>query len=1274
MQARFYGIVKNVIVNTLHIVPKNFSQRVGFITLLLFLCITISASLLMLPAILFPTALSAQSISPRILSSQNLYFERFSYEQGLSESNVTAILQDRDGFVWIGTTNGLNRFDGYKFSVFRHNPADSTTLINNAITTLYEDRAGRLWIGTQNGFSIFDRKKGTFTNFHTEENAQNTLSNNIIRAFVQDSTGTTWIGTKRGLNRFNEASKTFTLFKADKKKTDAKWRGKGPTDNEILALRILPATPHILWIGARTGGINALDLKTMKFAAFPIEDESEQKGDNASIDASNEAVGITNGIAAMTTDAGGNIWIGARSDGSVFRFNPTTRTAKRFRYGTTASEAAETPDVSNGENRAGAVHSVFVDAANRLWVGTRLGLWMLDEARNDWTLYRNSPTDVQSLSDNDVNVIAQDRTGVLWFGTQAGGISKFAPQSASFQVFKYDPSSFVNGLVSGNITALAEKVGGKRGEIWLATPQGLSTILPDGTIRLETGFQAMLKNNLPKSKQSSALYTALTNKPILSLLQSRTGTLWIGTERGLIKADEINGEWVTQTFSSHSNNENMRLSDDIISALVEDKQGNIWAGTQGGGVNVVNPSTNMVSQYLADIENPRSLSDNFVFSMLCDEQGIIWIGTSNGLNRFDAASNDFTVFQRYIGMLKTESTKNTAQAEKRNIVFPDVPILAIHKQNGIFWLGTLGGGLYQFDPVSITTTRFGRDENLPSETIYGIQHDVSGNLWLGTSRGLAMVRFQKRNGTNINLEKKLDVQVYNSADGLHSNTFRQGASLRTLDGQLVFGVGMGLVRFSPDKLLQNKIPPQVGFTKFRVFGNDEISQKGIVPDTIEIDYDSNFEIEYAALDFTNTAKNEYAYYVEGISEGWVYQGVGRTITGTSFAPGKYAFHIKASNSDGIWNEEGSTLTLIVRPPWWRTWWFITIASFFSLAVIIGGYKWRVRSINRQNERLTKLVEQRTYTLREQSRLMEAQATEIQLANGALQEKNVELEKILAESEESRAELQRAYTLLDAENARKTQELEEARTFQVSMLPTRMPDIAGLDIACAMRTATEVGGDYYDYVIAKDGTITLAIGDATGHGVRAGMLVSLVKSSFHALSGESDIGTIVGTISQTIKHMNLQRMFMCLTLIRLRKRFDDVRKQDIFTIEMAGAGMPPILHYVAARNVVEQLRPRGIALGVIHGAEYPTQTFTVEQGDLLLLTSDGLIELFNESQEELGLERLQDYFIQLLQSRPIDSSKNIISGIDVFADEWRGNATQLDDIAQMVIRIGSNKAA
>jgi ligand-binding sensor domain-containing protein/serine phosphatase RsbU (regulator of sigma subunit) len=1254
---------------------RNFLQRVVVITLFFVLCLNAAYLLVFQPAHLF-----AQSSPPPILSKQNLYFERLSYEQGLSESNVTAILQDRSGFLWVGTTNGLNRFDGYKFSIFRHNPADSTSLGNNTITALHEDRTGTLWVGTQNGVSAFDRRRGTFTTFRYVAGTTSTLSSNNIRAIAEDSAGNIWIGTKRGLNRFDALTKTFTYFKADKKKTDASWRGKGPTDNDIVALRILPATPHILWIGARTGGMNALDLRTLKFAAFPIDDESAQESEN-------ESSSATNGIATMTSDNDGNIWVGTRTDGVVFQFSTATRTGTRFTF------KSERTDVSPEQSaididqttRTSPVHALYVDAAKNLWVGTRLGLWRYDAREQRWASYTNSPTDPNSISDNDINTIFQDRTGVLWFGTQAGGLSKFVPQSASFQVFKYDPTSWNNGLSGGNVTALAENYSAERGEIWVATSKGLSTMLPDGTLRLETGFNALLQN-----KSSAPLQTALANKPILALLQTRKGTLWIGTERGLVQAERSKtGAWTIKVLSSRSESSSA-LSDDIVSVLLEDKQGNIWAGTQGGGVNRINPNTNEVTQFFADSETPRTLGDNFVFSMLCDARGTIWVGTSNGLARFDAENQDFTVFQRRIEKSDKMGTSNGALRSEDVIalpLFPDVPILSIHEHLGVLWLGTLGGGLYRFDPQSRITTRFGRDENLPSETVYGILNDSKNNLWLTTPRGLVMVRLSGQtftqnttpSNTPSNTSNALNVRVYNASDGLHSNTFHQGAALRTSGGMMVFGVGMGVMRFVPERLQANATPPQLGFVRFKVFGEREIAETLSVGDTLTIEYNDNFEIEYTALDFTNIPKNEYAYKIEGPSmeNVWRYQGGGRTVTGMNFDAGTYTFHIKGANSDGVWNEEGARLTLIVRPPWWETWWFRTIAAFVSIGAVVGGYKFRVRSINRQNERLTKLVEERTSTLQEQSRQMEAQATEIQLSNVALQEKNMQLGKILHESEEARTELQRAYTLLDAENARKTQELEEARTFQVLMLPKFTPQVTGLDVAFEMRTATEVGGDYYDYVLEEDGTLTLAIGDATGHGVRAGMLVSLVKSSFHALAGEADLGTIVSAISQTIKQMNLQRMFMCLTLVRIRKRFVETQStttptNTVFSVEFAGAGMPPMLHYSAQEGRISELRPHGIALGIMNNAQYPTEAITLERGDVLLISSDGLMELFNAENEELGMTRLHEIFLQELLGKPqgtsLVSANGIITGLYAAADAWRGEVAAADDIALVAVRV------
>jgi ligand-binding sensor domain-containing protein/serine phosphatase RsbU (regulator of sigma subunit) len=1137
-------------------------------------------------------------------AAQNLLFEHFSYEQGLSESNVTAILQDRYGFLWVGTSNGLNRYDGYKMTTFRNDPNDSSSLSSNVITALYEDESGALWVGTQDGLNRLDHTTGRFSAYKNTPDNTNSLSNNFIRALAEVPRGVLWVATKRGLNRFDMERNEWKFYKADKK-----GRGKGPSDNDITAMLVEPSNRAHLWLAARGGGLNLLHISKGIFKVFKPEEFEEYDEMNI-------------GVSAMTFDAANTLWLATR-DNSLWRFFPEEKRFSRVpdilpseqafsQYLTTITPQRAIPTIT--------VQSLAIDKQGTLWAGAREGLFSRPTTNDDvaWEAHKNNPNDAQSLSDNNVTVMLQDHAGVMWFGTQEGGLNKFVPQTAAFRNVKYSPDT--KALPNPLVNAIARKASG---EEWFGTQNGA----------------VIYQNGLPKRVVANGYV-------VTAILHDKQGNTWLGTESGVLEFDAGGLPKRLQGGLQEMNG----LSDNIITALAEDKAGNIWIGTQGDGVSLFNPRSGILRRFFSDADDTTSLSENFVFSITVSRTGTVWIGTNSGLNRFDAAKEQF----RRI----TRTTKSG---------FPDVPILALYEDaEGALWLGTLGGGLFRYNPASEAVQRFSKKDKLPSETIFGILSDNAGKIWLSTSRGLAALRLNKNAGGGTIQA----VRSYGASDGLQSSTFRKGAYFRAADGMMMFGLGTGFVRFHPDSLHDNRLAPPIAVTRFQLFNDDGINDNLLLQQQtqFEINYNDNFELEYAALDFTNPERNQYAHRMEGFTKDWLYTDQGRKITGTNLDPGTYTLYIKAANSDGIWSETPLELTIVVRPPWWGTWWFRLIFVAVGIGCIVLAYRLRVRSMVMMNSRLQTLVEARTKEISEQASLLEEQASEIQMANGALQEKNVELERVLHVSEMARQELEHAYKLLDSENTRKTQELSEARAFQLSMLPRNVPQIQGLDVAFALRTATEVGGDYYDYVQTAEGALTLAIGDATGHGVRAGMLVSLVKSSFHALVHDYPLSETVAMISQTIKQMRLQRMFMCFSVLHFRRLAEEQSSKSAWALDVAGAGMPPMMIYRAATGTMEFFRTQGIVLGAMENASYPASTLHLAHGDRLLIMSDGIIELFNSAGEELGTERVKSCFQRHCTGTESLSADELLGELHRLIDAWLDGEAPNDDIALVVVRV------
>jgi len=1143
-------------------------------------------------------------------SSSLMMVERLGRLQGLSETTVAAILQDQQGFLWIGTPNGLNRYDGYGFTVFRQDSQDSSSLASNNIKALHEDRSGTLWVGTVNGLHRYNRSFGTFTRFQHEPTNKNSLSSNDISSITSDADGTLWIGTRRGVNRFTPNTGAFKLLKSHKKKSG------GLSDNDITVVYAAPAniTPEplrsLLWIGTRNAGLNMLNTKTGEITVF-------RSNDAPSAATMTRSSGLAeNTVLSITSDAQGTIWVGTRGGLNVLRYQDSTWQIEHY----------STPELADN-----AVRSLIVTKHSRLLVGTRNGLTIGNTEGADWSVVRNRPDNPRSLSDNDISALYEDRSGVVWIGTAGNGLNKYVPQTASFRSYQFTTAeTFEAERTAGYVAALYQHR--RDSLLWVGTNGGAVALQAP----LERGVWASVLDKT-QGGLSDNLVTAFAED------RFNTDIVWIATQNGLNHYSRSRKK-VVHVYH-HNANDPQSLSDDGINCLHQDRAGKLWIGTSGGGLNLFDSKTGTFRVFRSDTMDSSSLADNFVFATLEDRAGNLWVATSGGLSKYVPQSGTFVHYRhddRNPHSLSENSTLSLCEDRDGNI-----------------WVGTYGGGVAILNPATGVFTHITEREGLPNNVVYGILQDRAGRIWISTGRGLARVEYAAVTAQRPQQRpQQFSLRVYDASDGLLGDEFRKGAFHYGTDGVLYFGVANGFIAFHPDSLRDNLHKPSVVITTFRKFNqpvalDSVISEKSLL---VLEHTDNSFSFEVAALDFTAPAKNQYAYRLEGFDDRWVMLSSERVIRFTNLDPGDYTLHIKASNNNGVWNDEGVHLRIIIRPPWSQTLWFKVLVGVGMVVTVFGGYKWRVRSIQLRAKQLEHIVALRTEEITD---------------------KTVELEQLLNETQRARNEVQHAYELLAQEHARKSSELEEARLLQLSMLPKKTPSLEHVELAFSMQTATEVGGDYYDYSIAQDGTLTIAIGDATGHGVRAGMLVSIVKSNFHALADTTSVATIVRHIARNIKRMNLQRMFMCLTVLRYTRlplsaahngseALPDTSSASHHLrgrLELAGAGMPPALLYRAHTGTVEHVAVRGIVPGAVADFEYQPVHITMNAGDTLLLMSDGLVELFNAQNETLGEERV----VECLRNVGHDTAQEIIHHINALAASWLGNEAQNDDIALVVLK-------
>jgi PAS domain S-box-containing protein len=428
---------------------------------------------------------------------------------------------------------------------------------------------------------------------------------------------------------------------------------------------------------------------------------------------------------------------------------------------------------------------------------------------------------------------------------------------------------------------------------------------------------------------------SLSNEYVFAICEDRSGSFWVGTwGGGLNKMDRSSG-----TFKHYlpSPGTPGSLSHDVVRVIYEDREGCIWIGTEGGGLNRFDRQREWFTHFKVIPGDPGSLSNNYISSITEDTKGRLWIGTNEGLNRYDRQGRSFVRYMANPGNPGSLSVSSIA---------------SIHASaSGIMWIGTFGGGLNRYDPRSRRFTAYRKKDGLPNDVIYGILEDDEGNLWLSTNNGLS--RFNPRRNTYHN---------YYEQDGLQSNEFNQGSYYKCRSGEMIFGGINGFNLFDPFNIMRNPHVPPILVTDFQVFnqsipiGADSLLKKSIT-ETTEIRLSHRhyvFSFQFVALDYFYPRANLYAYMMEGLDRDWNYVGTRRFATYTTLPPGNYTFRVKGSNNDGVWNDRGTAIRVIITPPYWQTWWFRGAVVFFLVLCVIVFIRVRTHNIRKRNIQLQEM--------------------------------------------------------------------------------------------------------------------------------------------------------------------------------------------------------------------------------------------------------------------------------------------------------------------------------
>ncbi|MCB9263792.1 MAG: response regulator, partial [Lewinellaceae bacterium] len=803
------------------------------------------------------------------LYAQPVRFDQLNVEHGLSQNTVNCIIKDSRGYLWIGTNDGLNRYDGYQFAVFRHLKQDSSSLSDNKVYALLEDRAGRLWVGTKNGLNRYDRNKGCFMRFGGLHGRPAGLKDHFIRSIYEDESGRIWVGTlKGGLSLWQPDEKKFASISPPP--------GQGlPAFEDVSS--ILECRNGEFWVATDAPGLYRLNRNNFAWEFFPFK-SSEEAG----------------------------------------------KTAKKL----------------------------FEDQMGNLWVATQgNGAFRLDQGRRRLSHFTAAPG---SLPHSIVKDITEDEAGRIWLATDGGGITIYNPQKEEFSYIKYHPGS-AHSLASNSVYTFFKD---QEGILWVGTFDGGICVHNRNNKKFHHTGMGPEKEN------------GLSHRSVLCFLEDHEQGVWVGTDGGGLNYFNPRKQTVEYCLQKEENG----LSSNVVAALYEDRRHRIWIGTYTGGLQRLEKGRGITATYKHIPEDPHSICNNNVWALLEDGAGRFWVGTLGGLELFNPESGHFThirtqglasddpYLERVTELYESREGRiwvggkgvryfdpvsgalKFLEGEAGQAIRPFDSRAFFEDSHHNIWIGTEGGGLFLLGADGRQFRNYTVSDGLPSNTVHTVFEDNKGFLWMSTNEGLSRADPAKLLVANIGGGKN-HFRNYCKKDGLQSNQFSYSAGLKAHSGELYFGGINGFNHFLPEEIKDNPYKPAIEITGLKVFdqyvtaGEEGSPLERPISELSELTLNHQqsqvFSLEFTALNFTSSEKNQYAYKLEGFMDEWSYIGTRRTATFTNLNPGTYTFLVKAANNDGVWNEEGKALKLKILPPFWKTNWAYAAYIVFSLLMLLG---------------------------------------------------------------------------------------------------------------------------------------------------------------------------------------------------------------------------------------------------------------------------------------------------------------------------------------------------
>jgi signal transduction histidine kinase/ligand-binding sensor domain-containing protein len=856
--------------------------------------------------------------------SQHLKFIRIGPETGLSQSNVTTILQDNRGFMWFGTPDGLNRYDGYKFTIYRNDPKGPASLSDSHIKAIFEDREGLVWIATlEGGLDRLDREKDQFRHYRYDPQDQGSISDNSISCITEDSRGNLWVGTRfGGLNRLEKRTGRFTRYK---------YQAADGSISDSTVTAVMEDSRQRLWVGTENGGLNLLDPKTGQFIHFRHNDKEDASLSN-------------NSVLCLYEDRWHRLWIGTRG-GGLDLLNYDDNHFRHFR------NDPLNPTTSLSRN---IILSMAADDKDNLWIGTENGgLSILDLKDETFVNYWHDDLDNTTLSNNSIYSIYRDPQNNMWLGTYSGGVNLYNKDANQFAAYRHNSS--VNSPGNDNILGFHED---SHGYVWIGTDGG-------GVDRFDPR-----KDSFTHFTHQPGNPRSICGNYVPAVSTDDNGNIWMGSVGdGTTIFDPVKK---TYRVIRKGRVKDGGISGNNIAAIMPDKDKDLWIASWDGGLDCFEPRTGKFLPPGSFVANANDHSPTLVVCMLTDSKGFIWFGTyDKGVDRYDKKTKSFTRFIH-------DSSRNSLSNNVVNALYED--------KKGNIWIGTKLG-LNRFDPAADRFTVYSARDGLPDDHILGILEDEKGNLWISTYQGLArfdpltkaITNFTVADGLQSNefkahscLKSSTGLMYFGGVDGF--NTFFPDSIRPNLfEPPLVFTNFLIFNKEVPVSDEQNKTPLKTAISEAR---------------EITISYSQSvISFEFASLNYAWQQKKQYSYKLDGFDKSWNNIGTSHSATYTNLEPGKYTLKIRCLNSQGKWSDKTTALNLIILPPFWMTWWFRILGLTVIVGGTVLFIRLRLIAIRRQQVSLENQVKERTERLAESMGLERKARQEAEKARGDAEKAN-----------------------------------------------------------------------------------------------------------------------------------------------------------------------------------------------------------------------------------------------------------------------------------------------